>query len=102
MMYVLMFASAMKLRRSQPDVERGYRMPALFLIGSIGLLSSIAVFLVGLIPPSQFGDTNGWAYPLILLSGVTIIGLAIPALLLALRRPHWKQGSTAETTPEVQ
>ncbi len=103
MMYVLMFLSAMKLRRSQPDHKRGYRMPALFLIGGMGLVSSIAVFFVGLIPPSQFGDSNGWAYPLILLSGVAIIGLAIPALLLALRRPSWKQPAPAGgAVPEVK
>ena len=90
MMYVLMFASAMKLRRTQPDHERGYRMPALMLIGGIGLLASVAVFVVGLIPPSQFGDTSGWAYPLLLLSGVLVIGILIPTALLWRRKPEWK------------
>ncbi len=90
MMYVLMFASAMKLRRTQPDVERGYRVPALGLLGGVGLVSSVAVFGVGLIPPSQFGDTSGWVYPVVLLSGVLLIGIAIPALLLWRRRPEWK------------
>jgi amino acid transporter len=91
MMYVLMFLSAMRLRRTQPDVERGYRMPALFAIGGIGLLSSIGVFLVGLVPPSQFGSSSSWAYPALLLSGVVLIGLVIPALLLRFRRPEWRQ-----------
>jgi putative glutamate/gamma-aminobutyrate antiporter len=100
MMYVLMFASAMKLRRSQPDHPRGYRMPALMTIGAIGLLSSVGVFLVGLIPPSQFGSGSSWAYPLILLSGVVLIGIAIPAALLKFRKPSWKQASV-ETTGEV-
>lgn len=90
MMYVLMFASAMKLRRSQPDHERGFRMPFLMTIGGIGMLSSVAVFFVGLVPPSQFSSGSGWIYPLVLLSGVTLIGLAIPAGLLWLRRPSWK------------
>jgi glutamate:GABA antiporter len=31
-MYVLMFIVAMRLRRSQPDHPRGYRVPALGLL----------------------------------------------------------------------
>ena len=93
MMYVLMFLSVRKLRKTQPDTTRGYRTPMLGLISGVGLLSAIAVFGIGLVPPSQFGDTSGWVYPAILLSGVVLIGLAIPAALLWLRRDSWKTGA---------
>ena len=41
-MYVLMFVSASRLRRRQPDHPRGYRAPALRIICGVGVLASVA------------------------------------------------------------
>ena len=49
-MYVLMFIAAMRLRRSQPDHERGYRAPALGLLCLLGAVSSAAAFVIGFVP----------------------------------------------------
>ncbi len=38
--YLLMFVAAMRLRKSQPDHPRGYRVPALGLLCTVGLLAS--------------------------------------------------------------
>ena len=43
-MYVLMFVSAVRLRRAQPDHARGYRAPALSLLCTVGGLSSVTAF----------------------------------------------------------
>lgn len=95
-MYVLMFVAVMRLRKSQPDHERGYRVPALTLVAGVGLVTSVLVFFVGLIPPSQFGSGNPAAYAGMLLGGVLLIGLGIPALFLKLRKPSW----LGENAPE--
>ena len=52
--YLLMFVAAVKLRRTQPDVERGYRAPALTFMCVVGFLASAAAILIGFVPPSQF------------------------------------------------
>ena len=38
LMYVCMFAAAIKLRRSQPDLERPIRIPGLPVIAVVGIL----------------------------------------------------------------
>jgi len=88
-MYVLMFISVIKLRRTQPDVKRGYRCPALWFIAGTGLVSSVACFLIGLIPPSQFGNNSPALYAGLMLVGTFVIGLAIPLLFLWRRKPDW-------------
>ena len=52
--YLLMFVAAVKLRRTQPDVERGYTAPALKFLCVVGFLASAAAILIGFVPPSQF------------------------------------------------
>jgi putative glutamate/gamma-aminobutyrate antiporter len=88
-MYVIMFVTVRRLRKSQPDHPRGYSVPALSVVAGVGLVSSVLVFFVGLIPPSQFGNGHPAAYAGTLLLGVLVIGLGIPFLFLKLRKPSW-------------
>ncbi len=88
-MYILMFIAVMRLRKSQPDRPRGFKVPALMVVASVGLVTSIVVFLIGLVPPSQFGDTNPAIYILLMLGGTLLIGIGVPALFLVLRKPSW-------------
>jgi amino acid transporter len=90
-MYVLMFIAVVKLRRSNPDQPRGYRVPALMVVAGVGLVSSVLVFFIGLIPPSQFGSSSPAAYAALLLGGTLFLGIGIPLLFLRLRKPSWKR-----------
>jgi amino acid transporter len=89
-MYVLMFISALKLRRAQPDHARGYRAPALGLLCTLGGLSSVAAFLIGFVAPSQLAHTSPVVYALLILAGILTIGILPPVLLLRFRKPSWK------------
>ena len=51
-MYVCMFASAIKLRRSQPDVERPIRITGLPVIACVGILAAVSAIVLGLTPPA--------------------------------------------------
>ncbi len=95
-MYVLMFATAVKLRRNQPDHERGFRAPYLTVLCAVGALSSVAAFLIGFVPPSQFASGGTAGYVLLVLGGVGLIGLLPPFLLYRLRKPSWKTGEAVE------
>ena len=88
--YLLMFVTAVKLRREQPERPRGYRVPALTLMCTMGFLSTIAAFFIGFVPPSQFSSISTLVYVLIVAGGVGIVGPGIPLLLDWLSKPHWK------------
>ncbi|HET6215225.1 MAG TPA: APC family permease [Micromonosporaceae bacterium] len=92
--YLLMFVSAVRLRRTQPDRPRGYRAPALVLLCAVGFIASIAALLIGFVPPSQFGSGGTLRYITIILLGVAIVGLLVPFLFYRFRKPHWKTAPT--------
>ena len=99
-MYFLMFISAMRLRKSQPDHPRGYRAPILPVLAVVGLVSSIAAFLIGFVPSSQFGSGSTALYVLIIGGGLLVLGLLIPFLFLWLRKPAWKNAVPAPADDE--
>ncbi|WP_067819992.1 APC family permease [Nocardia inohanensis] len=95
-MYVLMFIAAIRLRRNDPGHPRGYRAPALIALCGLGTASSVAAFLIGFVPPSQYGSGNALSYVLIIGLGMGIVGLLIPYLFLRFRKPGWKSATPQE------
>ena len=95
-MYVLMFVAAVRLRQTQPDHPRGFRAPMLKTMCLVGGLSSVFAFLIGFVPPSQFGG-GGASYVLLIAAGVGIVGFLAPALIIRNRHDSWK---SAEPQPE--
>ncbi|RDI47293.1 APC family permease [Nocardia mexicana] len=98
-MYVLMFVAAIRLRRKQPDHPRGYRAPALIALCGLGTVSSVAAFLIGFVPPSQYGSGNALSYVLLIGLGMGIVGLLIPYLFFRFRKPSWKTEVPGEVQP---
>src|SRR5262249_20989476 len=93
-MYVLMFVAAVRLRRTQPDHARGYRARGLVTWCWIGGLASVAAFLIGFVPPSQFGHSSVVLYALLTLLGIVLTGVLPPFLLYRFRQPEWQTGDT--------
>lgn len=91
-MYVLMFVSAVRLRRRRPDVPRAFRAPALPLVATVGILAALAAIAIALVPPAQFGDSSPVVYAAILLGGVLVLGLP-PQVIYHFRRPAWRDAS---------
>ncbi len=96
--YLLMFVAAVKLRRTQPNVERGYTAPALTFMCVVGFLASAAAILIGFVPPSQFENGSDGAYVGLILAGTVLLGLLPPVLFLWRRKPSWKQAGPEEVT----
>jgi glutamate:GABA antiporter len=94
--YLLMFVAAVNLRKRQPDVERGYRAPALTFLCVMGFLASAAAILIGFVPPSQFENGSDGAYVGLILAGTVLLGLLPPVLFLWRRKPNWKMAETEE------
>ena len=100
-MYVCMFAAAIRLRRSQPDVERPIRITGLTPIACVGIAAAVSAIVLGLTPPSGYSATPGWVHALIVVVGVAV--LAIPAqILYRLRRPEWASIDEAEVIAESE
>jgi len=91
-MYMMMFLSALKLRKIAPDVSRGFRVPAMSFFGWLGFVASLAAFFLGFVVPS--GTTaNQLTYALFLIVGIAILGCG-PFIFYARRRPDWDMRST--------
>ena len=99
LMYVCMFASAIKLRRSQPDIERPIRIPALPLIAVVGILAAISAIVLGLTPPSGYTSTPAVEYAAIVGAGVLVLGIP-PQFIYRFRRPSWS--TDAEAIEELE
>jgi amino acid transporter len=94
-MYVLMFISAVRLRRTQPNHPRGYKAPALFVQCALGAVASVAAFAIGFVPPSQLSNTNPVVYVLVIVAGILLIGVIPPVALELRRKPDWKAPAQA-------
>ena len=95
-MYMLMFAAAIRLRRTHPQVKRTYRTPAMGVIAGVGFLACLAAFLLGFVPPAGFAaGAPGWAYPAIVALVVILLGLP-PIIFYAAKRPSWDQRTPEE------
>ncbi len=91
--YILVFAAVIKLRYSQPDRPRPFRIPGgkagVWVVGGLGLFGTVFAFIVGLMPPSYFA-TSGLAYVAAVLFGTFL--LAVPPLVfLKFRKPGWQK-----------
>ncbi len=92
-MYLLMFAAAIYLRYSQPNRPRPYTIPGgdagMWLIGGLGFLGSLLAFVLSFIPPGQISVGSPTTYVGILI-GLTVVFVALPFLIYAVRKPHWR------------
>lgn len=92
-MYLLMFAAAIHLRYSEPATPRPYKVPfgsaGMWLFAGVGLVGSLIAFVLSFVPPSQISVGSPTAYIWILIAG-NVIFVAIPFIIYALRKPHWK------------
>ncbi|WP_323987677.1 amino acid permease [Microbacterium plantarum] len=99
-MYMMMFAAALVLRRTQPGVKRTYRVPAMGLVAGVGLLASLAAFVFSFIPPSGFTAFSPALYPWIV--GLVIIVLGAPPLIFyAVRKPLWDMRTAEDKSVPV-
>lgn len=87
LMYILLFASALKLRLTKPEAERPYKIPGgilgVSLISGVGIITCLIVFGLGFVLPSQFQESFTLSHTL-LFEGYLIAGLvllSLPALV---------------------
>ena len=91
-MYVMMFAAAIKLQYKRPDVFRAYKIPGgkigMWIVAGMGILSSVFTLIIGFFPPAQFVTGNPTFYVTFLIIGM-IVFCAAPSVILKFQKPHW-------------
>ena len=94
-MYMLLFASAIRLRKIHPEVRRTYRVPALRLIAGVGFIASAAAFVLTFVRPAGFTGLSTTAYAILVAVVVVVLGMP-PLILYAMRKSKWDMRSDAE------
>ncbi|MFH2106546.1 MAG: amino acid permease [Candidatus Micrarchaeota archaeon] len=90
-MYFLMYAAAIRLRYSQPNVKRAFSIPGgklgMWLVAGFGFISMAFLFILALMPPSQISESSN--YVSFMLIG-TLAVVAVPLIIYHFRKPEWK------------
>ena len=76
-MYLLMYAAVLHLRRTQPDVPRPFRIPGgkvgLVLIVGVGIVGSVFTFVLGFLPASHLSVEGTVLYVLAMVLGIVAV-----------------------------
>jgi amino acid transporter len=96
--YLMVFAALIKLRYSQPNTPRAFKIPGgivgAWIIGGLGLLSSGFTFFVSLFPTGSMNVSVG-KYALFMLIGTAILALP-PLVFIRLKKSSWKPAEALE------
>ena len=92
-MYLIMFVAGIRLRYTQPDRIRPFRIPGghvgMWVVGLVGLVGAFVAIAFSFIPPGQIDTGNPIYYIGSLLLGSAIF-LSIPFIIYAFHKPAWK------------
>jgi amino acid transporter len=98
--YLFIFASLIKLRYSQPDVPRSFKIPGgkvgVWIVGGVGFLVTALTFVISLLPIGSI-KLPGWVYFVIMVAGTAILALP-PLIFLKMKKPSWKTAEKDEAT----
>jgi amino acid transporter len=90
--YVFIFAAAIRLRYSHPQIKRAYKVPfgnvGMWVVCLSGISVSLFTVLIGFVPPSQIDVGNIKFYELFLITG--FVGFYLfPLIIYRLRKRSW-------------
>lgn len=78
--YVLIFCAALKLRLSQPEIVRPFRVTAIWLIAGCGIVACLFSFVIVYVPHVKLVSIEYASYSFLLM--VSFLVLLLPAILL--------------------
>ncbi len=90
-MYCMMFASIIRLRHSQPDTPRAYKVPGgkpgVWIIAGIGFFTTLACFVICFIPVSIKGLPVSAFETLVI--AIAVAASIMPIAIFKLQKPNW-------------
>lgn len=92
-MVIMIYASFIRLRRTQPNKKRGFRVPGgkvgEFIVCLLGITGALSALLLSYLPPAQIATGSPIVYIGIILIGVGIF-VALPLWVYSKRKPSWR------------
>jgi putative glutamate/gamma-aminobutyrate antiporter len=92
-MYLLIYVAAIRLRYTQPNKLRSFKIPGgmigMWTVGILGAAAAVLAICISFIPPSQISTGSPAIYIGILLAGSAIFA-AVPFLVYSTHRKSWK------------
>lgn len=92
-MYIMLYAAALRLRYTQPNVKRAYKIPGgnlgMWFVSGLGIIGAAFAIAVGFFPPKQLTIGNPLFYILFLVCGIVVF-VGTPILIIHFRKPSWK------------
>lgn len=99
-MYILLYSAAIKLRYSQPNVQRAYKIPGgnlgMWIVAGVGILGALFAIFIGFFPPAQLKSESILFYGLFLSLSILVM-CGVPLVIYKFRKPNWQ---TTETKPK--
>lgn len=103
-MYLLMYAAAIRLRYTQPNLPRAFSIPGgktgMWVVAGIGFLAVAFALVVCFFPPAQLAIGTPALY-IALVAGGLVVFIAAPLVIYQFRRPSWKNGSPDQLPHEA-
>ncbi|QDG74705.1 amino acid permease [Labrenzia sp. PHM005] len=91
-MYMMMYAAAVRLRITRPDAERSYQvpggLPGMLAISGLGFGGVAFAFVTSFFPPSQLPVGSPATYVGVVAAGFVVF-IGLPILIHALKKPSW-------------
>lgn len=89
--YMFIFAAVIRLRISQPNTPRAFKIPGglmgVWIVGGVGFLSSAFSFIIGCLPTTATKIPFA-GYVVIMLVGTALLALP-PLVFMKFRKPSW-------------
>ncbi|MBV8487107.1 MAG: amino acid permease, partial [Planctomycetaceae bacterium] len=104
MMYAQVYAAAIRLRYTQPDADRPYKVPGgkigMWIVGGAGLIGCLLGFVIGFVPPT---GVKHWSTPIYIgamVAGIVICSL-VPFMIEKIKKPSWKLAHPDEVLVDI-
>ena len=92
-MVIIIYAAFIRLRRTQPNKTRGYKVPGgdfgKWVVCGLGIVGALLALVLSYLPPSQIATGSPAMYVGIIVVGVGII-IALPLVIYHFRKPDWR------------
>lgn len=89
-MVLMIYGAFLRLRRTQPNKQRGFKVPGgnfgKWIVTILGMSSALLALVLSYLPPSQISTGSPVVYISILILGVAIF-VALPLVVYARRKP---------------
>jgi amino acid transporter len=92
-MYILLFASVIRLRYKEPNTPRPYKIPGgkqgIWFVGGAGGIACLFTFVIGFVPPTGLTTQGPLQYVLTMVGGTVLLSLP-PFIFYRFRKSGWR------------